>query len=77
MRTIQVVLDDELLKATDRAVRRLKLNRSALIRGALRDHLRRLGTRERERLDRRGYELAPENPEELAVWDKALAWPEE
>jgi metal-responsive CopG/Arc/MetJ family transcriptional regulator len=40
--TIQVVLDLKLLKATDRAAHRSKVNRSALIRDALRDHLRRL-----------------------------------
>ena len=42
MTTIQVVLEDSLLQAADRAVRRLKVNRSALIRDALREHLRRL-----------------------------------
>jgi Arc/MetJ-type ribon-helix-helix transcriptional regulator len=42
METIQVVLEEDLLKAADRAVRKLKTNRSALIREALRSHLRRL-----------------------------------
>jgi metal-responsive CopG/Arc/MetJ family transcriptional regulator len=42
METVQVVLDKELLRATDQAARRTKRNRSALVRDALREHLRRL-----------------------------------
>jgi Ribbon-helix-helix protein, copG family len=42
METIQIVLDKALLQATDRAARRMKRNRSALVREALREHLKRL-----------------------------------
>ena len=42
METIQVVMEAELVKAANRAARRLRVNRSALIRGALREHLKRL-----------------------------------
>ena len=38
METIQAVLDAKLLQAADRAARRAKRNRSALIRDALREH---------------------------------------
>lgn len=41
MQTIQVVLDTKLLQAADRAAKRQKMNRSALIRDALREHLKR------------------------------------
>lgn len=75
MVTIQVVLEEELLKTADRVARRLNLNRSALIRNALREHLKRLRTLEKERLDRQGYEKFPD--EEFAVWDGVAAWPEE
>lgn len=73
--TIQVVLEERLLRAADRAARRLKLNRSALIRDALREYLKRLRTLEKERLDREGYEKLPDD--EFAVWDRVTAWPEE
>jgi metal-responsive CopG/Arc/MetJ family transcriptional regulator len=73
--TIQVVLEEQLLKGADRAARRLKLNRSALIRDALREHLKRLRTLEKERLDRQGYEKFPD--QEFAVWDRVASWPEE
>jgi metal-responsive CopG/Arc/MetJ family transcriptional regulator len=46
--TIQVVLDANLLKAADTAARRRKVNRSELIRQALREHLGRLRVKEME-----------------------------
>lgn len=75
METIQVVIENGLLKATDRAARKLKLNRSALVRDALREHLKRLRTRELERLERQAYDRIPDDPEEFAVWDKVATWP--
>jgi metal-responsive CopG/Arc/MetJ family transcriptional regulator len=42
-----VVLDPKLLRATEVAARRTKLNRSAVIRDALRAHLKNLAIRER------------------------------
>ncbi|MGA2270782.1 MAG: ribbon-helix-helix protein, CopG family [Bryobacteraceae bacterium] len=75
METIQVVLDSKLLRSTERAARRAKLNRSALIRDALREHLRRLEIRELEERDRRGYEMAPREDHELSGWESEAAWP--
>jgi metal-responsive CopG/Arc/MetJ family transcriptional regulator len=77
MTTIQVVLEESLLQAADRAVRRLKVNRSALIRDALRDHLRRLSLLEKERRDREGYAHHPIANDEFGVWDKVTAWPDD
>jgi metal-responsive CopG/Arc/MetJ family transcriptional regulator len=75
MQAIQIFLDSSLLKLADRAARRAKVNRSALFREALREHLKRLETLEKERRDRAGYERTPAM--EFAVWDKVAAWPEE
>jgi metal-responsive CopG/Arc/MetJ family transcriptional regulator len=77
METIQVVLEAELLKAADRAARKLKMNRSALFRDALRGHLKRLELRERECRDRDGYRRYPDSLDEPAVWDKVADWPDE
>ena len=60
METIQVVLDTKLLKAADIAAARQKLNRSALIRQALQQHLKRLRELESEEQDRRGYLAHPQ-----------------
>ena len=77
METIQVVLEAELLRAADRAVRRLKTNRSALFRQALRAHLKRLDLLEREKRDREGYVRYPDSLDEPGVWDKVADWPDE
>jgi metal-responsive CopG/Arc/MetJ family transcriptional regulator len=75
METIQVVLDSTLLRATDRAARRAKLNRSALIRNAVREHLKRLQIQDLEERDRRGY--ASRLPQSLAApdWESEAVWP--
>lgn len=75
METVQVVMDKALLQATDRAARRRRLNRSALVRDALRAYLRRLEIEDRERRDRAGY--AAKADTEYAVWDQVTAWPDE
>ena len=76
METIQVVLDRKLLRATDFAAKRQKLNRSALIRQALQQHLKRLRELELEERDRRGYLAQPQREEEYRIWEDAAAWPE-
>ncbi len=77
MTTIQVVLEESLLQATDRAVRRLKVNRSALIRDALHEHLSRLRIRDLEQRDREGYAQHPIARAEFGVWDRVAAWPDD
>jgi metal-responsive CopG/Arc/MetJ family transcriptional regulator len=77
METIQVVLEEELLRDADRAARRLKLNRSALVRQALRAHLAAMRRGQLERADREGYGRRPEATAEAALWERAAAWPEE
>jgi metal-responsive CopG/Arc/MetJ family transcriptional regulator len=77
METIQVVLDSKLLRATEAAARQAKLNRSALIREALRAHLKKLETIALERRDRSGYGAAPGESGELSGWEGEAIWPEE
>ena len=77
METIQVVLDQGLLRAADRAARRLKLNRSAFVREALRAHLATMRRCRLEQADREGYERNPERAAEMAVWERAAEWPDE
>ena len=75
--TIQIVIDGELLRRVDKVARRLKLNRSALIRQALRQHLKDLHLRTREEADRRGYQGSPEDADALSVWDRVASWPDD
>ena len=75
METIQVVLDKNLLKATDLAAKRHRVNRSALIRQALQRHLKLLHELELEDRDRRGYLAQPQREEEFRIWEDAASWP--
>ena len=77
METVQIVLDKKLLQATDLAARRTKRNRSALVREALREHLRRLEVRASEERDRAGYAKRPQVQDEAHLWEAEAAWPPE
>jgi metal-responsive CopG/Arc/MetJ family transcriptional regulator len=76
METIQVVLDKRLLQAADRAAKRQKVNRSALIRQALQAHLKHLHELALQNRERRGYLLWPQREEEFRPWEGAVSWPE-
>jgi len=75
VQTIQVVLDEELLRATDRLAKDSKMNRSALIREALRSYLKGARYRELERRDREGFEMQPDEGES-AAWEGIASWPD-
>jgi metal-responsive CopG/Arc/MetJ family transcriptional regulator len=78
MKVVQIVLDKRLLHAVDRAAKRTKQNRSALVRDALREHLRRLELRANEERDRQGYSRQPQADAEAARgWEAEAAWPGE
>jgi metal-responsive CopG/Arc/MetJ family transcriptional regulator len=77
METVQIVLDKSLLQATDQAARRTKQNRSALVREALREHLKRLEVRASEERDRKGYARQPQTHDESRLWEAEAAWPAE
>lgn len=75
MQTIQVVLDDDLLTATDRAAQKKKFNRSAFVREALQEHLKKSHYQDLERRDREGYERYPDTIPDDNVWEGVAAWP--
>lgn len=77
MQAVQIVLDESLLRATDAAARRVKLNRSALVREALREYLDKLRIAELERWDRQGFERLPDGADDLDAWERAAAWPDD
>ena len=77
MTRIKVVLGTGLLRAADGAVRRLKTNRSALFREAIRVHLERLDHHDREKRDREGYVRDPDSLDELSAWNNVADWPED
>ncbi len=77
MEIVQIVLDKKLLHAADRAAKRTKRNRSALVRDALREHLSRLELRASEERDRQGYSRHSPAEAEARGWEAEGTWPEE
>lgn len=76
MQTIQIVLEEDLLKAADREVKKLRTNRSKLFRTALREHLKRSRLREDEERERAGYAAIPEG-DEMTAFERVTSWPED
>jgi metal-responsive CopG/Arc/MetJ family transcriptional regulator len=77
MQIVQIVLDKKLLQAADQAAKRTRRNRSALVRDALREHLRRLELRAREERDRQGYSRHPQTDADARGWESEPTWPQE
>jgi metal-responsive CopG/Arc/MetJ family transcriptional regulator len=77
MRTIQMTLDDDLVKAVDRLSKQLNTSRSAFTRKALREALARHNIEQLESKHRKGYELQPIADDEFSVWENEQAWGDE
>ena len=77
MRTIQMTLDDDLVKAVDRVSEKLHTSRSAFTRRALREALDRLSLEQLERKHHQGYQLHPAAAAEFSVWETEQAWGDE
>ena len=75
-KSFKIVLDKKLLHAADQAAKRTKQNRSALVRDALREHLRRLELRASEERDRQGYSQHSPADSETQAWESEATWPE-
>lgn len=76
VKTVQVVLGADLLAQVDEAASRSGTNRSALIRDALREHLRHLHIVRLEEQGRLGHERTPDVEVDLTGWDAATSWGE-
>jgi len=77
MAKIPIALDEELLRAVDRAVQQTKQSRSSFIREALKGHLVRLRVLEQERQEREAYARQPQTEEELSFSEVKAFWPPE
>jgi len=77
MRTIQMTLDDNLVKAVDRVSKELHTSRSAFTRKALQDALDRYKLDLLEHKHRLGYEQNPVATEEFSIWETVQAWGDE
>lgn len=74
---VQIVIDKNLLRATDQVAKRTKRNRSAVVREALREHLRKLQIQEMEERERQSYISKPQDLAEVLFWEGEASWPDE
>jgi len=77
MKTVQMTLDEDLVRSVDRVVRQMHTTRSAFTRDALRAALKTLSVARLEAHHRRGYELHPDREREFSVWEEEQAWGDE
>ena len=77
MKTVQMTLEEDLVRSVDRLVKRIHTTRSAFTRNALRDALRRFNVSRLENQHRKGYEIRPVNKQEFSVWEEEHAWGDE
>jgi metal-responsive CopG/Arc/MetJ family transcriptional regulator len=76
MRTVQMTLDDELIREIDQVVKRLGTTRSAFTRETLRAALAQSRHRDMERQHCEGYARQPVQPGEFGDWDNEQVWVE-
>lgn len=74
MRTIQMTLDDDLVDAVDKTVKKLKVSRSAFTRQALRDALAQVNVKQMENKHKKGYEKKPVSKSEFNIWESEQEW---
>jgi metal-responsive CopG/Arc/MetJ family transcriptional regulator len=74
MKTIQMTIDEPLLKALDKASRARKTTRSAFIRDAVELALQRQSIEEQELRHAQGYKSKPIKAGEFDVWSKEQDW---
>ena len=74
MRTIQMTLDDELVTAVDKVVKKLKTTRSAFTRKALKDAIKQVNIDMLEKKHKKGYECYPVGKTEFSVWEPEQEW---
>lgn len=77
MKTVQMTLEEDLIKKVDLAARRLNTSRSAFTRNALRDALIKARMTQLEAKHRQGYLSHPAVANEFSVWESEQAWGDE
>jgi metal-responsive CopG/Arc/MetJ family transcriptional regulator len=74
MKTVQMTLDDDLVKAVDKVAKQQKTSRSEFTRHALRDALEKVRIKQLEKAHKSGYQKKPVANDEFSVWDDEQEW---
>lgn len=74
MKTIQMTIDEKLLKELDQTIKQMSITRSAFIRESIAYYLRRKKIIEMEMQQRAGYERNPVRDDEFSIWEDEQVW---
>ncbi len=74
MKTVQMTLDENLVKAVDSVAKKLGTTRSAFTREALRSALKEVRVRDLESKHREGYKRKPVKRGEFSDWEPEQVW---
>jgi metal-responsive CopG/Arc/MetJ family transcriptional regulator len=74
MKTVQMTLDESLVKAVDSAAKKLGMTRSGFTREALRSALKEVQVKELEFRHREGYKRKPIKRGEFSHWESEQVW---
>lgn len=77
MKTVQMTLEEDLVKLVDEEVKRQGTSRSAFVRQALRQALYRARERELEARQKAGYKRNPVAEDEFDGWEEEQSWGKE
>jgi metal-responsive CopG/Arc/MetJ family transcriptional regulator len=69
-----MTLDDDLVDAVDKMVKKLKVTRSAFTRQALRNALTKANIKQMENKHKKGYEKKPVSTSEFSIWESEQEW---
>jgi metal-responsive CopG/Arc/MetJ family transcriptional regulator len=69
-----MTLDDDLVDAVDKTVKKLKMTRSAFTRQALRNALAQANIKQMENKHKKGYEMKPVSESEFSIWESEQEW---
>lgn len=77
MRTVQMTLDENLVRQVDMITKETRQTRSAFTRQALKEAIDRYHIRRLEEKHRQGYARQPAGSDEFTVWEEEQAWGDE
>ena len=77
MKTVQMTLDEDLVKSVDKLVKALDTTRSEFTRKALRDAIKKFNISILEEKHRKGYKNNRTKKEEFEIWETEQAWGDE
>jgi len=72
--TVQMTLDENLIKSVDKIAKTIGTTRSAFTRDALRQALKNYRIKFLEEKHRRGYQNSPVKTGEFSVWENEQEW---